>query len=83
MHTIHTTKYRNHNINPIPRCMPPSQLISRWGGGGRKFPPSNFVIFKDKDLKFGGNFHCKFGIKVLILCILGHKKVIKQQLKSH
>ena len=27
------------------------------GGGGLKYPPSNFVIFEDRNLKFGDNVH--------------------------
>ena len=27
------------------------------GGGGERTPPSNFVIFKDRDLKFDDNVH--------------------------
>ena len=42
-------------LNPIPRN-PRCQLILRRGGVERT-PPSNFVIFKDRDLKFGDNVH--------------------------
>ena len=45
-------------VNPIPRNPPVANLFYVGRGGGIKgTPPSNFFIFKDRDLKFGDNIY--------------------------
>ena len=84
-------------INPILHCHWAKFFHVGRGGGEETSPLSNSVIFEDRDLKFGDNVHYYIQIKfnlgtmpdfllenlfLLNLCILGHKKVIKQQYKK-
>ena len=55
-------------VNPIPRCLWANLFHVR--GGGKFPPPSNFVVFKDRYLKFGDNVN----LWILNQSYFGHHK---------